>query len=349
MTEVVQRGSKWLVVDAEGSKVTGGGPFVSSQAAARVQARLEEADSAGDFPLTNQIRCSSCGTKNPAAREKCKKCGKPLQLLAESYEERLHPRGRTGKWVVTMHRTNEKPTAFREADLPQYDVKVNGEKVGTVYARMSTPRHVSEGGGSSRVWHHKGLDGRSSAGHASKNSARDELIAEHKKKSKVQEAFFGGGGSFHFDPRRHPHDRLGRFAHTLAQVHAAGHGAESRIAGSSVRVRNHLGRLRVEHPGGGVMVKSPHGAAALALFYHDEHHGTPQQKAARSTRLHELRKGEKAAAGADDLAAWDKLGHAQRHVRLTTGPERVGPKKARGKGVPGRLYAPAAASPVTGR
>jgi hypothetical protein len=156
----------------------------------------------------------------------------------------------------------------------------------------------------------------------------------------TQEAFFGQDVHIPFDPKLHPRDRLGEFARVLARVHAGGHGSSSLIAGSSVRVTNHLGRMRVQHPGGSVHVKTPHGAAAVALFYHDEHHGSDEVKSNRLLRVGEMRVAERTAAREGDMAAWDVLGKAQRHVRLTTGPGAVGEKRARGKGVPGRLIAP---------
>jgi hypothetical protein len=60
-------------------------------------------------------------------------------------------------------------------DLPRYDVMIDGEKVGEVYAALSREsRHYSSG--SVKLWYGR-IGGRSlGAGYNSKNDARDALV-----------------------------------------------------------------------------------------------------------------------------------------------------------------------------
>lgn len=277
--------------------------------------------------------------RNPGKKLSAREKAYLPRSVQEGYDEHAHPRGRTGEWIKKLGGGRY---FFSHHAGPQH----TGENLAITHKGEATSinKVVPLTSGKIEVFHEPMSGG---------DERLDELTPAQWERWKkgtfkgtkvvpVQEAFFGQDVNIPFDPKLHPRDRLGEFARVLARVHAGGHGSASPIAGSSIRVTNHLGRLRVQHPGGSVHVKNPEAAAGVALFYHDEHHGSELVKGDRLARIGELRQAERTAAREGDMAAWDVLGKAQRHVRLTTGPGAVGPKRARGKGVPGRLIAPVA-------
>lgn len=75
-----QRGSKWVVVDADGKQVDGGGPFTSAEAARSLATRINGA----------------------WEKAKADRKAKGAPEITEGFEERLHPRGRTGRWVKSF-------------------------------------------------------------------------------------------------------------------------------------------------------------------------------------------------------------------------------------------------------
>lgn len=71
-----------------------------------------------------------------------------------------------------------------------------------------------------------------------------------------------------FDPRQHPHDRLGRFTEVIGRLQQGGHGSTAKLP-HGVEVRKALVGFEVSHPGGKQRMTSSAGAAVEALGHLD--------------------------------------------------------------------------------
>lgn len=78
---------------------------------------------------------------------------------------------------ITAKRTNEKPTGYREVDLPEYEVFADGQLIGTVHAYLTREaNHYTAG--SVKRWAYRGTSFRVRGnGYTSKAYAQAALAA----------------------------------------------------------------------------------------------------------------------------------------------------------------------------
>lgn len=132
-----------------------------------------------------------------------------------------------------------------------------------------------------------------------------------------------------FDPRLHPHDRLGRFTEALERLRDSGHGSSIELP-HGVKVRKGLVGFEVSHPGGKRRMASSAGAAVEAFAHVDEGDiadGAQDPDLLYRQRMGELRQARRGAAQGfaadidrlDELVRTERLRRSQRvgsvHIR----------------------------------